>query len=85
MTDDALDAMGPQAEFWVPEAEADALTASITSQVAATAPEGLQVSVARSDWGTYDYDPLLAIKILVGEWPASCSSWAHWASSTSRS
>ncbi|MBF4625168.1 ABC transporter permease [Clavibacter sp. VKM Ac-2872] len=66
MSDDALDAMAPQSEFWVPEAEADALTVAITSQVAATAPEGLQVSVGRSDWGTYDYDPLLSVKILVG-------------------
>jgi putative ABC transport system permease protein len=63
---EALTAMQPQIELWVPPAEADGLTAAITSDVAAAAPEGIQAGVNRSDWGTYDYDPLLSVKILVG-------------------
>ncbi|WP_317231626.1 ABC transporter permease [Clavibacter capsici] len=63
---DALTAMQPQMELWVPEAEADGLSAAIQSDVAASAPEGVQASVGRADYGTYDYDPLLSLKILVG-------------------
>ncbi|OUE25263.1 ABC transporter permease [Clavibacter michiganensis] len=63
---EALAAMQPQMELWVPEAEADGLSAAIQSDIAASAPEGVQAGVGRADYGTYDYDPLLALKILVG-------------------
>ncbi|OUE28014.1 Macrolide export ATP-binding/permease protein MacB [Clavibacter michiganensis] len=63
---DALTAMQPQMELWVPEEESDGLTRAIQSDVAASAPEGVQASVSRNDHGTYDYDPLLSLKILVG-------------------
>ncbi|WP_445442189.1 ABC transporter permease [Clavibacter sp. km1a] len=61
-----LDAMQPQMEFWVPEAESEGLMAAIQSDVAASAPDGVQATVNRTDYGTYDYDPLLSLKILVG-------------------
>ncbi|PPF69620.1 ABC transporter permease [Clavibacter michiganensis] len=63
---DALAGMSPQMELWVPEEEADGLSEAIRSDVAASAPEGVQASVNRNDYGTYDYDPLLSLKILVG-------------------
>ena len=63
---EALTAMQPQMELWVPEEESDGLTAAIQSDVAASAPDGVQASVSRNDYGTYDYDPLLSLKILVG-------------------
>jgi putative ABC transport system permease protein len=63
---ETLTAMQPQMELWVPEAESDGLTAVIQSDVAASAPDGVQANVSRNDYGTYDYDPLLSLKILVG-------------------
>lgn len=66
MSPGSLAAMSPQMELWVPEEESDGLTAAIQSDVAASAPEGVQASVSRNDYGTYDYDPLLSLKILVG-------------------
>ncbi|MBP2458733.1 putative ABC transport system permease protein [Clavibacter michiganensis] len=63
---EALTAMQPQMELWVPEGESDGLTAAIQSDVAASAPDGVQATVNRNDYGTYDYDPLLSLKILVG-------------------
>ena len=66
MGPESLAALSPQMELWVPEEESDGLTAAIQSDVAAAAPDGLQASVNRNDYGTYDYDPLLSLKILVG-------------------
>lgn len=63
---EALTAMQPQMELWVPEGESDGLTAAIQSDIAASAPDGVQASVSRNDFGTFDYDPLLSLKILVG-------------------
>nr|WP_228495118.1 ABC transporter permease [Clavibacter sp. VKM Ac-2873] len=63
---EALTALQPQMELWVPEEESDGLTAAIQSDVAASAPDGVQATVNRNDYGTYDYDPLLSLKILVG-------------------
>ena len=66
MGPESLAALSPQMELWVPEEESDGLTAAIQSDVAAAAPDGVQASVNRNDYGTYDYDPLLSLKILVG-------------------
>ena len=66
MSPESLAALSPQMELWVPEEESDGLTAAIQSDVAAAAPDGVQASVNRNDYGTYDYDPLLSLKILVG-------------------
>jgi putative ABC transport system permease protein len=62
----ALDAMMPQMELWVPEDAAEALMASIRSDVQASAPDGIEAMVSRYDHGTYDDDPLLPLKVLVG-------------------
>jgi putative ABC transport system permease protein len=63
---ESLAALNPQMELWVPEGESDGLTAAIESDVAASAPDGVQVTVSRGDYGIYDDDPLLSLKILVG-------------------
>jgi putative ABC transport system permease protein len=62
----AMDAMMPQVELWVPEEAAEGLQAAIQSDVQASAPEGIQAQVGRTDYGMYDDDPLLPLKILVG-------------------
>ncbi|KDP92521.1 MULTISPECIES: ABC transporter permease [Clavibacter] len=66
LTTDALDAMLPQMEFWVPEHEAPGLATAIRSDLASSVPDGVQVDVERHDRGVFSYDPLQSLKILVG-------------------
>jgi putative ABC transport system permease protein len=63
---DVLDAMLPQAEYWVPEQQAAGLATAIQADLAASVPDGVQVEVGRHDRGVFSYDPLASLKILVG-------------------
>ncbi|WP_373460712.1 ABC transporter permease [Agromyces ramosus] len=57
---------GAQYEAWVPESEADALTAALQSDLRSAIGEDAEISVNRNDWGAWPFDPFLALKLLVG-------------------
>ncbi|MGK9148585.1 ABC transporter permease [Plantibacter flavus] len=56
----------PQFEFWVPDADAEAFTQRIQSDLRAELGDAYGVDVSRSDFGQSGEDPLLSLKIVVG-------------------
>ncbi|MCM3502470.1 ABC transporter permease [Microbacterium sp. P26] len=54
-----------QYEMWVPPELADQLTPLIERDLAAALGDGVEVSVNRQDWGTWEGDPLLVTKMVV--------------------
>lgn len=56
----------PQFEFWVPNADAEAFTARIQSDLRAELGDAYGVDVFRNDFGQTGEDPLLSLKLVVG-------------------
>jgi putative ABC transport system permease protein len=56
----------PQFEFWVPNADAEAFTQRIQSDLRAELGDAYGVDVFRNDFGQTGEDPLLSLKLVVG-------------------
>lgn len=56
----------PSFELWIPDDAPDELAESVQRTLESELGPGTLVSFYRSDYGAYDYDPFLALKLVVG-------------------